>query len=230
MTFRIVSGGDARSENPFVGPESDLVIVSVDTLAGDAMFSRLRAAATEPYDLVVFDEAHKLSADQQSDLSVRKTRRYRLAESLVGANEDSEGWDLSWAARHILLLTATPHMGKDHPYYFLWRLLLPDILPTYEAFDRFPKESRERHFIRRTKEEMVHFDGSPLYPQRRCDTLSYELSQGPDSEQELYNETTDYIRHHYNRARGLNPSAARLVIGVFSAAYGQLHLCSDALL
>ena len=215
MTFRIVSGGDARSENPFVGPESDLVIVSVDTLAGDAMFSRLRAAATEPYDLVVFDEAHKLSADQQSDLSVRKTRRYRLAESLVGANEDSEGWDLSWAARHILLLTATPHMGKDHPYYFLWRLLLPDILPTYEAFDRFPKESRERHFIRRTKEEMVHFDGSPLYPQRRCDTLSYELSQGPDSEQELYNETTDYIRHHYNRARGLNPSAARLVIGVF---------------
>ena len=215
LQFRVVSGSDARSGNPFIGPDSQLVIVSVDTLAGERMFAHLSDAATEPYDLVVFDEAHKLSADRQPDFRVRKTERYRLAEALAGAGPDGARWELPWSAQHLLLLTATPHMGKDFPYYFLWRLLLPEALSTYEAFDRFPADSRKRHFIRRTKEELVHFDGSPLYPERRCDTLSYELTQGTGSEQELYDETTDYIRSHYNRAKVLNRSAARLAMSVF---------------
>ena len=215
LQFRVVSGLDARSGNPFIGPDSQLVIVSVDTLAGERMFAHLSDAATEPYDLVVFDEAHKLSADRQPDFRVRKTERYRLAEALAGAGPDGARWELPWSAQHLLLLTATPHMGKDFPYYFLWRLLLPEALSTYEAFDRFPADSRKRHFIRRTKEELVHFNGSPLYPERRCDTLSYELTQGTGSEQELYDDTTDYIRSHYNRARVLNRSAARLAMSVF---------------
>ena len=106
-------------------------------------------------------------------------------------------------------------MGKDHPYYYLWRLLLPDALSTFDAFVEFPPDSRQRHFIRRTKEEMVHFNRRPLYPQRNCDTLSYELSQGPDGEQELYDETTEYMRYHYNWAKALNRSAARLAMSVF---------------
>lgn len=107
---------------PDVGPESDLIIVSIDTLAGERMFTRLREAATEPYDLVVFDEAHKLSANREPDFRVRKTDRYRLAEALAGAGADSDRWALHWSAQHLLLLSATPHMGKDYPYYFLWRL------------------------------------------------------------------------------------------------------------
>ena len=215
MQFRVVSSTDARLGNPFFGPESDMVIVSVDTLAGERMFNHIGNETTEAYDLVVFDEAHKLAADRQPDFRVRKTDRYRLAEAIAGAGADSERWALSWTAQHLLLLTATPHMGKDFPYYFLWRLLLPDALSTYDAFTRFPDESRERYFIRRTKEEMVRFDGSPLYPKRRCDTLSYELTKGPQGEQELYDETTDYIRSYYNRARLLNRSAARLAMSVF---------------
>ena len=215
LQFQVVSGSDARSGNPFIGPDSRLAIVSVDTLAGERMFGHLRDAATEAYDLVVFDEAHKLSADRQPDFRIRKTERYRLAEALAGAGPDSARWELPWSAQHLLLLTATPHMGKDFPYYFLWRLLLPEALSTYEAFEGFPTDSRKRHFIRRTKEELVHFDGSPLYPERRCDTLSYELTQGPGSEQDLYDDTTDYIRSHYNRAKVLNRSAARLAMSVF---------------
>ena len=215
LPFRIVSGTDTRSGNPFVGSESDRIIVSIDTLTGNRMFGHLKDPQTDAYDLVVFDEAHKLSADHQPDFRVRKTDRYKLAEALAGAEVDGERWVLPWSAQHLLLLTATPHMGKDHPYYFLWRLLLPEALSTYDAFDEFPPQSRDRHFIRRTKEEMVHFDGSPLYPQRNCDTLSYDLSQGPKSEQELYDETTDYIRYYYNRARILNRSAARLAMSVF---------------
>ena len=216
LRFRIVSGADARAGNPFAGPESDRVIVGIDTLAGERMFARLREAASEPYDLVVFDEAHKLSADRGPDFRVRKTDRYRLAEALAGADGGrDERWTLPWSARHLLLLTATPHMGKDDPYYFLWRLLLPDILSTREAFAEFPREARRKHFIRRTKEEMVRFDGAPLYPQRHCATLSYDLSRGPAGEQALYDETTRYIGDCYNRARILNRSAARLAMSVF---------------
>ncbi len=215
LKFRIAGGTDARAGNPFTGPESDLIIVSLDTLAGEHMFGHLRNDETEAYDLVVFDEAHKLSANRQPDFRVHKTGRYKLAEAIAGADVDDERWTLPWSAHHLLLLTATPHMGRDYPYYSLWRLLLPDALQTCDAFTRFPAESRQKHFVRRTKEEMVHFDGKPLYPQRSCDTLSYELTQGAGSEQELYDETTDYIRGYYNRARILNRSAARLAMSVF---------------
>ena len=215
LKFRIVGGTDARVGNPFIGPESDLVIVSLDTLAGERMFRQLKHDETDAYDLVVFDEAHKLSANRQPDFRVRKTNRYRLAEAIVGAEVEDERWALPWSAHHLLLLTATPHMGRDYPYYSLWRLLLPDALQTFDAFTRFPAQSRRKHFVRRTKEEMVHFNEKPLYPQRNCDTLSYELTQGSGSEQELYNETTDYIQGYYNRARVLNRSAARLAMSVF---------------
>jgi hypothetical protein len=74
---------------------------------------------------------------------------------------------------------------------------------------------KSRHFIRRTKEEMVRFDGTPIYPVRNSDTLSYELTQGGISEQELYDRATAYIEYYYNRARILNRSAARLAMSVF---------------
>ena len=215
LNFHIVAGRDARAGNPFTGPDSDRLIVSLDTLAGERMFSWLKDPETASYDLVVFDEAHKLSADREQDLRVRKTDRYRLAEALAGAEIDGERWRLPWSAYHLLLLTATPHMGKEFPYFFLWRLLLPDMLSTYDAFVDFPRDSRRKHFIRRTKEELVRFDEKPLYPQRECGTLSYDLTQGPDSEQELYDGTTDYIANFYNRAQLLNRSAARLVMSVF---------------
>ena len=172
LRFRIVGGADGRAGNPFSEAASDLAIVSVDTLAGERMFGRLAEDSTEAYDLVVFDEAHKLPADRQPDMRVRKTERYRLAEAIAGASLDDERWALPWSAQHLLLLTATPHMGKDSPYYFLWRLLLPDVLATQDAFEQFPQESRQRHFMRRTKEELVDFNDNPLYTKRTCATLA----------------------------------------------------------
>src|SRR6202165_5582349 len=217
LPFRIIAGGDARSGNPFTGPRSDLLIVSVDTLAGERMFSRLQEAEVLPYDLVVFDEAHKLAANREADLRVRRTGRYKLAEALAGLaneNEDEER-RLSWSCHHLLLLTATPHMGKDFPYYCLWKLLEPAVLTTIDAFNAYPQEARTRHFIRRTKEELVYLDGRPIYPMRITDTLSYKLTQGDVSEQALYDAATQYIATSYNRARLLNRSAARLAMSVF---------------
>jgi len=219
LSFRVVSGGEARADNPFLGADSNQLIVSVDTLAGERMFGRLAEPEVLPYDLVVFDEAHKLSADREPDFHIRKTDRYRLAEAIAGAQDgditSGDRWRLHWSTRHILLLTATPHMGKDFPYFCLWRLLEPQVLSTQEAFNYFPVEARRQHFIRRVKEEMVRFDGVPIYPQRISDTLSYELTQGAVSEQALYDLATDYLEYYYNRARILNRSAARLAMSVF---------------
>jgi len=219
LHFQIVVGADAKEGNPFVGDTSNLSIVSIDTLAGERTFSRLQESQVQPYDLVIFDEAHKLSADREPDFRIRKTDRYRLAEALAGINQDKteneKRWYLNWAAQHLILLTATPHMGKDYPYYFLWRLLEPEILSTYDAFSVYPADARACHFLRRTKEEMVRYDGSKIYPTRISNTLSYELSQGVISEQELYNQATDYIEYYYNRASILNRSAARLAMTIF---------------
>lgn len=215
LQFNIVTGAEAKERNPFIEPRSDLVVVSVDSLRSARLFNCLRDPAVTPYDLVVFDEAHKLSANRDPDGTFRPTDRYRLAEAVAGVRDLPDDWKTPWAAHHLLLLTATPHMGREFPYYSLWRLLEPELFSTETAFAHFPRESRKRHFIRRVKEEMVDLRGRPLYPQRLCDTVSYELTQGEIGEQALYEQTTTYIRHYYNQARLLNRQAGRFAMTVF---------------
>ena len=212
LHFRIVEGSSTQQGNPFVGAGSDHVIVSLDALAGRTLFARLQAPEVEPYDLAVFDEAHKLSVQLRRDGQMKRTRRYRLAETLAGVASMPERWHLNWSVRNLLLLTATPHMGRDDAYYGLWRLLLPDTLRTPEDFAQFSLAERQPHFIRRTKEELVDYEGNQLFPMRRCDTAGFALSL---PEKELYDRTTDYIQTSYNAAAFLNPEAARLTLGVF---------------
>jgi len=89
------------------------------------------------------------------------------------------------------------------------------VLSTYDAFSSYPEQARQMHFIRRTKEQMVRLDGSPIYPTRISDTLNYRLSQGEISEQKLYDETTDYLENYYNKASILNRTAARFAMSIF---------------
>ena len=113
--------------------------------------------------LVVFDEAHKLSWSDGRRLDT-KTRRYRLAETLAKST-------------HLLLLTATPHMGKQFPYFALWRLLDANIFSTMDALGQVGQEKRRKFFIRRLKEEMVDYQSQPIYKPRLCQTVKFELSQ-----------------------------------------------------
>ncbi len=215
LNFTIVRSADARNANPFIGEGSDLVLASVDSLCAERLFACLKDPGVDPYDLVVFDEAHKLSASRDGDGTLRRTKRYRLAEAVAGVRPLSFDWQLPWCAHNLVLLTATPHMGKDFPYYCLWRLLEPEALSTQSAFTDIEPGWRDAHFIRRVKEEMVDFDGKALFPQRVCDTVQYDLSQGDVSEQALYDETTAYISNYYNQARLLNRQAARFAMTVF---------------
>ncbi len=211
LDFRIVSGDDTCGANPFGNPHGDFVIVSIDTLASDRTFAAMCDVSTKPYNLIVFDEAHKLSARTQN-FRTEKTNRYKLAEALLGCGTKQNRFSgLRWEARHRLLLTATPHMGNDSAYFNLWRLLDPNLFSTGEACRRFPKEARRQHFIRRTKEEILDLEGNPLFRERTCDTFSYDLNPG---EQALYDATTRYLLHSYGRALQ-NRGAARLALGVF---------------
>jgi hypothetical protein len=116
--------------------------------------------------------------------------------------------------RYLMLMTATPHMGKDDPYYLLWRLLEPELLSTPEAFDRMGAAQKRCHLLRRMKEEMVGFDGQPILPPRDSKTVEYPLKQGPGQEQDLYDQVTEYCQTHYDRARLRNRSAAGLAMSI----------------
>ena len=198
LQFRILSSVDAANTNPFANPQNRLAIVSLDTLRQERMQDCLFEA--RPYDLVVFDEAHKLSARYESDGTVDKSKRYELAERIADQQ------------KNLLLLTATPHMGKDDAYYFLWRLLLPEHLAAQNAFTRLPDKEKSKHLLRRMKEQMITFDEKPIYPPRRSQTIAYPLDKGEISEQSLYDAVTAYCEKYFDLAGQYNRSAAKMAM------------------
>ncbi len=200
LQFSILTSADAAHTNPFVDRQNRLAIVSLDTLRQERMQECLFEA--QSYDLIVFDEAHKLSANYESDGTVRKSKRYELAEK-IAAQE-----------KNLLLLTATPHMGKDDAYYFLWRLLLPEHLAAQKAFSRMSESEKSNHLLRRMKEEMVNFEGQPIYPPRYSRTIAYPLKQGEISEQSLYDAVTEYCETYFDLAGQYNRMAAKMAMMV----------------
>lgn len=202
LRFRIVERADTLRSNPFTDPKFDLAIVSVDTAARDRVRTLLMDEAVAPYDLVLFDEAHKLTAYRDGRLVMQKSERYKLADALAPRT------------RHLLLLTATPHMGKDDPYAALWRLLDPDLFAAPDAVWSLPAADRPRFILRRLKEQMTDLEGGQLYKTRTSSTASFPLVQGADSEQELYDKVTAYCERFYARAASGNRQAAALALTI----------------
>lgn len=201
LNFRILASSDIKDDyNPFTDPRYNLAIISVDTLWREK--ARAAYTAAPPYDLIVFDEAHKLSASFNADFTIKKTNRYEMAE-LIAQQQ-----------RHLILATATPHMGKDEPYYLLWRLLEPELFSTREAFQRITVDQKRRYLLRRMKEEMVDFVGQPLFLPRESRTVEYPLRQGKGEEQDLYDQVTHYCEIYYDLAKRHNRSAAGLAMSI----------------
>ncbi|WP_341580955.1 helicase-related protein [Marinobacter metalliresistant] len=165
--------------------EADLLICRLDQLSRNEDFQE-KLKNTE-WDLIIVDEAHKLSANYYGS-KVNKTKRFQLGE-LLGS-----------ITRHFLLMTATPHNGKEEDFQ-IWLSLLDG--------DRFYGKFREgAHKVdvsdmmrRMVKEELLKFDGTPLFPERRAYSANYQLS---DAEAELYAQVTDYVRNEMNRADSLD--------------------------
>ncbi len=184
LDFDIISRDSfeqSRTGNPY--RDKNFVISRLDQMSrNEDIQDKLRQV---DWDMVVCDEAHKMSAHYYGN-EVKTTKRYNLGK-LLGAPERT---------RHFLLLTATPHNGKETDFQLFLALL---------DGDRFEGKFRDGvHTIdpsdlmrRLVKEDLLKFDGTPLFPERRAYTINYQLS---DLEARLYSEVTAYVREEMNRA------------------------------
>ncbi|MEZ6099964.1 MAG: SNF2-related protein [Pirellulaceae bacterium] len=176
------SEGDVtdRKSNAFM--KHDRLIASVDTLKRRARVRRLLEAPK--WDLVVFDEAHHLSA-YRNGKKVRKTENYKLAEALRDH------------ARDLILLSATPHQGDHFRFWMLVQLLNPTLFASpVEMLD-------ERHRLntvvfRRTKADACRPDGSPLFARRWVHTESFTMSE---EETRFYNKLREYLKDGFDLAK-----------------------------
>lgn len=186
LEFRIFSK-ELEAASPSGNPFEDLdhLVVRLDQMARNEDLQEKLCAAG--WDLVVFDEAHKLAAHFFGN-KLEKTGRFRLAENL-GAQ-----------TRHLLLMTATPHSGKEEDFQLFLSLLDSDRF--YGKFrDGVHKVDTSDLMRRMVKEELVKFDGTPLFPERRAYTVNYKLS---DIEAALYEAVTHYVQTEMGKADQLD--------------------------
>src|SRR5437867_983496 len=167
------------SGNPF--DDYPKLIVRLDQLSrNEELQDKLCAPG---WDLAVFDEAHKLAA-HYFGAKLEKTARFRFGEKLGSR------------ARHLLLMTATPHNGKEEDFQLFLSLLDSDRF--YGKFrDGVHKVDTSDLMRRMVKEELVRFDGTPLFPERRAYTVNYILS---DLEAALYESVTHYVQTEMGKA------------------------------
>jgi superfamily II DNA or RNA helicase len=186
LDFSILTRGlieDSRTADPF--EDRPLLLARLDHLSRrDDLVERL---ATTEWDLVVVDEAHRMAAHYFGN-EVKETKRYRLGKTL-GAT-----------ARHFLLMTATPHAGKDEDFQLFMALLDAD------RFEGKPRDGAHMadssDLMRRmVKEKLLQMDGRPLFPERRAYTVGYELT---DAEMALYGQVTEYVAEEMGRAERLS--------------------------
>lgn len=176
------SEGDITDRKTNAFAKHDRLIASIDTLKRPARIKRLLDAPR--WDLVVFDEAHHLTA-YRSGGKIRKTENYKLAEALKGH------------ARDMLLLSATPHQGNHFQFWMLVQLLNPTLFGSPEEM----LENRHRLnavMFRRTKADACQPDGSPLFARRWVHTESFLMSA---NEKLFYEKLREYLEEGFNLAR-----------------------------
>ena len=174
----------ARSGNWFL--ETPLAIARLDKLARDEEVQAKLSAPEAGWDLIVCDEAHKLSATFFGG-EIKYTKRYRLGQMLAGLT------------RHFLLMSATPHNGKEEDFQLFMALLDAD---RFEGRFRDGAHAGDVSDIMRrmVKEKLLTFEGKPLFPERRAYTVPFQLSDG---EAQLYKSVTKYVREEFDRAEAL---------------------------
>lgn len=196
---------NSRGGNPF--DDFDLLVARVDQLArNDDLQQKLQHTQ---WDLIVVDEAHKLSASYYGN-KVDKTRRFLLGE-LLGR-----------IARNFLLMTATPHNGKDAEFQ-LWLSLLDADRFYGKARDGAHKVDVSDLMRRMVKEDLLKFDGTKLFPERRAYTVNYRLS---DPEAALYEAVTSYVKGEMGRAEHLGDEKRKGTVG-FALTSLQRRLASS---
>ncbi|HEX2911035.1 MAG TPA: helicase-related protein [Chloroflexia bacterium] len=180
-SFRVISGGTVNDNVGInVWQDFDQVITSIDFAKQERVMASLE---NTEWDLVIVDEAHKMSA-YRSGQDRKASERYKL------------GLTLSHQTNHLLLMTATPHRGDPDNFNYLLQLVDPDLFNIRHGENgQHEDEGRlidraKTVLVRRLKEQLKDFEGKPLYPPRTVTTARYDLSP---AERTLYDAVTDYV-------------------------------------
>ena len=160
------------------------IITSIDFAKRDEILPSISAVN---FDLIIVDEAHKMSAYRYGD-KTDKTSRYRLGETLSKSTE------------HLLFLTVTPHKGDSENFQLFLDLLELGFFATNEMVEDSIKDKDNPLFIRRVKEDLKDFEGKPLFLPRYVKTKAFNMGLDSPKEKELYNKLSKYVNTQYNKA------------------------------
>ena len=208
--FEVIRGADLRAAygtNPW--RDKPQVITSIDWAKREEVRESLGQAQ---WDLVIVDEAHKMSAAS----SDKKSDRYRLGE-ILGQKTD-----------HYLLLTATPHKGDAENFTLFLQLLDRDVYAEVASLQEAIRQNRAPFYLRRTKEALVSFphpetgEVHKLFTKRDVKTARFDLD---GDEYQFYLDLTHYVEDQSIRAAG-DESARGRALG-FTMALMQRRFASS---
>jgi superfamily II DNA or RNA helicase len=191
LRFEILSHALVESTatgNPFL--EHPRLIAKLDQLSRNEDWLEKLDADGARWDLVIVDEAHKMSASYKLGNDLGTTKRYDLGKK-IGSPERT---------RNFLLMTATPHNGKEEDFQAWLCLVDPDRFYGKAKTQVGPTDLKDL-MRRMVKEELLKFDGTKLFPPRIASTLKYALSP---PEMDLYEAVTTYVRDQMGRAEQLH--------------------------
>ena len=206
-TFVVLRGGDLRAQfgvNQWM--RQPKVVTSLDLAKRDDILPGLRQAH---WDLVVVDEAHRMSARDDS----HKSQRYKLGELLRDSSD------------HLLLLTATPHKGDPDNFSLFLQLLDRDAYADVRSIRQAMDAGRAPFYLRRTKEAMVHFPERDaegrwvtrkIFTKRIPRTVDFAID-GPEFE--LYSEVTRFVKRQSARAAAAGDDRRARAVGFLMALY-----------
>ena len=213
--FLVMKGGDIRDQfgvNQWL--EQKQIITSLDLAKRTEILPGLQQVH---WDLVIVDEAHRMSARDET----HKSQCYRLGE-LLRDNAD-----------HVLLLTATPHRGDPQNFTLFLQLLDRDAYADVKSIREAIERRRAPFYLRRTKEAMVNFpehqpDGTwaakPVFTQRIPRTANFAID---DAELALYQKVTRFVKRQSARAAAQDDDPRARAVGFLMSLY-QRRLASSA--